>query len=36
MSQEETSVFSFVIKVMDDGIRKSLLVNFMSSLISSY
>lgn len=32
MSQEETLyVFSFVIKVMDDGIRKFLLVNFVSS-----
>lgn len=30
MSQEEMlPVFSFVIKVMDDGIRKSLLVNFV-------
>lgn len=37
MSQEETlSVFSFVIKVRDDGIRKSLLVNFASSLTSLY
>lgn len=34
MSQEEMlSVFAFVIKVMDDGIRKSLLVNFVFSLI---
>jgi hypothetical protein len=32
MSQEETlSVFSFVIKVMDDGIRKFSLVNSVSS-----
>lgn len=32
MSQEETlSVFSFVIKVMGDGIGKLSLVNFMSS-----
>lgn len=31
MSQEETlSVFSFVIKVRDDGIRKPLLVSFTS------
>lgn len=37
MSQEEMlSVFAFVIKVMDDGIRKSLLVNFVFSLISWY
>lgn len=37
MSQEETlSMFSFVVKVRDDGIRKSLLVNFVSSLSCLY
>lgn len=37
MSQEEMlSVFSFVIKVREDGIRKSLLVNFVSLCISLY
>lgn len=37
MSQEEMlSVFSFVIKVRDDEIRKSLLVNFVSLCISLY
>lgn len=37
MSQEETlPVFSFVVKVRDDGIRKSLLVNFVYSLNSLY
>lgn len=36
MSQEETlPVFSFVIKVMDDGIRKLLLVNFVSSRLAA-
>lgn len=37
MSQEETlSVFSFVIKVREDGIRKSMLVNLVSLCISLY